>query len=142
VELSRVCIVQIGSYCQPMNTITSFFKYIRYYWFVNCMEREIYNRIFPHLENERDYGYPFDSDEELSKFCQDSEIVAMPFIQDIERDIVRMPMAYGEAFRYILHRELKACRNISRARMKMFRMLAHVYIEPETYDQRFVARRA
>ena len=106
------------------------------------MEREIYNRIFPHLENERDYGYPFESDEELHKLCQDHEIAAMPFVQDIERDLTRIPKAYGEAFRYILYRELKACRTMSRARMKMFKMLVHVYIPPEAYDSRFIARRA
>jgi hypothetical protein len=134
--------VQISSYCQPMNTITSFFAKIRNSWFVGHMEREIYNRIFPHLENERDYGYPFNSDEELHKLCQDSEIVATPFVQDIEWDIVRMPKAYGEAFRYILHREFKAGRNMSRARIKMFKMLARRRVYPETCDPRFVAKHA
>ncbi len=125
-----------------MNTITSFFNNIRYTIFVVCMEREIYNRIFPHLENERDYGYPFDSREELKKLCQDSKILALPFVQQIEQDIVRMPKAYGEALRYILHREIKARGTMSRARVKMFRMLAHLYIHPESCDPKFIARRA
>jgi hypothetical protein len=126
---------------QPMNTLTSFFNNIRYTWFVIRTEREIYNRIFPHLEQERDYGYPFDSDEEMRKLCQDGEIAALPFVQNIERDIVRMPKAYGEAFRYILYRELKARGTLPRARMKMFRMLARVYIHPEPCDPKFIACR-
>jgi hypothetical protein len=125
-----------------MNAIESFFKNVRYWFFFNSMEREIYNRIFPHLQNEGDYGYPFDSHDELLKFCEDSEIAAMPFVQDIERDIARMPKGYGQAFRYILYRELKARKDMPKARRKMFKMLARVYVQPETCDPRFVARRA
>ena len=125
-----------------MNALTSFFKNIRYTWFVIRMEREIYNRIFPHLENETGSWIPVRLDEELAKLCQDNEIAALPFVQNIERDIVQMPKAYGEAFRYILYRELKARRTMSRSRVKMFKMLARVYIHPEPCDPKFVASRA
>jgi hypothetical protein len=106
------------------------------------MEREIYNRIFPHLENEGDYGYPFNSREELRKLCHDSELESTPFVQEIETDIVRMPKAYGEAFRYILYRNLKTHGTMPSAYMRMFRMLARRRVHPKTCDPRFVARHA
>jgi len=134
--------VQIDSDCQPMNTIIMFFSKIRFAWFMNRIDAEIEHRIFPHLTNEGDYGYPFDSDEELRKFCRDCQLDSLPFVQEIERSIIRMPEAYSEAFRYILYRELKACREMSRARMKMFSMLAYRRIYPETCDPRYIARRA
>ena len=81
-----------------MNTIKLFFAKIRNAWFVSRLETEIYHRIFSHLNCEGDYGYPFDSDDELRKCCQDSSIAARPFVQEIERDITRMPKAYGEPF--------------------------------------------
>lgn len=134
--------VQMGSDRQPMNPIKSFFSKIRCKLFVWCLEREIFNRIFPHLEHEADYGYPFHSDEDLQKFCQDGAIAALPFVQQIECDIRRMPKAYGEAFRYILYRELKVRKEMPKARVKMFQMLARRRIHQETCDPQFVARRA
>ena len=107
-----------------------------------CVEREIYNRIFPHLENERDYGYPFTSDAELQEYSRDGEVCKLKFVQDIERDIIRMPKAYGEAFRYILHRDVKSHREMPASRIRMFAMLARRRVYPETCDPRLVARRA
>jgi hypothetical protein len=76
------------------------------------------------------------------KCCQDSAIAALPFVQEIERDITRMPKAYGEAFRFILYRELKACKEMPRDRVKMFKMLARQRVQPAACDPRFVARHA
>lgn len=134
--------VQIGSDCQPMNTITSFFTNIRHAVTVALIEREIYNRIAAHVNGEKNYGYPFDSLDELEAYCRDSGLEAVPFLQDIEKYIVRMPKAYGLAFRYILHRDLKTRGTMPEARIQIYKMLARRRIYPTTCDPRFVATRA
>ena len=122
--------------------IKSFFANIRRRLFERRVECEIYGAIFPHIEQERDCGYPFDSEEELLEQCCDVEITSLPFVRDIERDIKRMPRGYGQAFRYILYRDLKTNPNMPRARIKMYRMLARERVYPTVCDPRFVATRA
>jgi hypothetical protein len=122
-----------------MKSIRLFFVNIRREFFFWRIEHEICDRIFPHLEGEWDYGYPFNSDDELQKICEDSAITSLPFVQSIERDIVRMPKAYGEAFRYILYRDLTKCLAMPQKRMAMYQMVAKRNIYPETCDPRFVA---
>ena len=137
--------VQIGSDCQPkmkpMNPLQSFFANIRLKLFVWRIDREIYDRIFLHLEKERDCGYPFNSDEELQKLCANRKFQHLPFVRDIELDITRMPKAYGEAFRYILYRDLEGRSKMPSERMKMFQMLAKRRVKRKC-DPRFVAVRA
>jgi hypothetical protein len=137
--------VQIGSDRQPqmtlMKLIQLFFANIRRKFFVWRIDREIHDRIFPHLEKDRDYGYPFNSDEELQKFCADRKFLHLPFVRDIELDIARMPKAYGEAFRYILYRDLERRSNMPSERMKMYQVLAQRRVK-RTCDPRFVAVRA
>jgi len=125
-----------------MNAIKSFFNNVSYTLFNLLTDREIYNRIFPHLQHEADHGYPFDSHEEMLQLCEDKELAAMPFVQSIERDIARMPKGCGQALRYILYRELKANKTMSRERARMYRMYAHAYTFPETCDPRLVAKQA
>jgi hypothetical protein len=103
--------------------------------FATSVDREIYNRIFPHLEHEKHCGYSFGSDEEFAaqRKCDRSEFNRL--VRSIEYNADRMPKAYGEAFRYIAIRDLKA-------RAEMYEQLAHEQIQPETCDPHLVAKRA
>ena len=98
--------VQIGSYCQPMKPIKSFFAKLHYTLFVCFSEWEIYHRIFPHLLKKRKYKYPFDSDEELLKANIQASLDAERFIKTVGDRANKMYNAYGEAFKYIMYRDL------------------------------------
>ena len=82
----------------------SFFTRIRQKLFDKRLNREIFHRMFPHHRGERDYGYPFDSREEMN--VQTDELGIEALLDTIEGQIRRMPKAYGESFRHIMHREL------------------------------------
>lgn len=98
-------------------------------WRIN---REIHDRIFPHLEREADHGYSFATDEEMN--AQTEALDVQPLLDAIERHIRRMPKAYGEAFRHILHRELHE-------RFRRFEQLARRRVQPADIDPRLVASR-
>jgi hypothetical protein len=123
----------------PTMSLLSFLKEIRFTLLEVCIDREINARLFPHLQLEADHGYPFHSHEEMEALCKDAAIVSLPFVQEIEKDIRRMPEGYQKSFRYILHREL-ARGPMSPKRMRMYRMLARKNVYPEQCDPHFVAR--
>ncbi len=83
-------------------------------WRVN---REIFHRVFPHLNRVSNHNYPFSSDEELERLALFSELDAKLHLELIERRAEKMPKAYGDAFRYIAYRDLNA-------RMKMYLEIA------------------
>jgi hypothetical protein len=101
-------------------------------WRVN---REIYCKIFPHLNGRGNHGYPFNSEEEYEKACLYAELNAKLHFELIEKRAARLPEAYGKAFRYIAYRDLDE-------RMKKFLEIADKRIQPKTCDPRFVARHA
>jgi hypothetical protein len=74
--------------------------------FVWIVEWEIYHLMFPHLEHEKDCGYPFRNDEEFHKRCVHAKLDAKLHLELIERQAQDMPKAYGEVFRYIAYRDL------------------------------------
>jgi hypothetical protein len=119
--------------------IKSFLEEIRFALFEVRIDREIYNHLFPHLQLEADHGYPFHSHEEMEALCKDPAIVSLPFVQEIEKDICRMPEGCQKCFRYILHREL-AKGPMKSKRMRWYRMVARKNVEPEHSDSRFAAR--
>ena len=130
--MEPVCMVQVGSYRQPMNTIKLFLARIGQKlsdWRVN---REIFHRIFPHLNRRASHNYPFSSKEELEKLALFSELDANLHLELIERHAAKMPKAYGDAFRYIAYRDLNA-------RMKMYLEIAEHRVQPEICYMRFVA---
>lgn len=127
--------VQIGSYCQPMKPIQLFFAKIRQQFFNWRVNREIFHRMFPHLNQEPDHGYPFHSDEELEKLALYGELDAKLHLELIERLAERMPKAYGVAFRYVAYRDLSE-------RMKAYLEIAGERVQPKICDPRFVASRA
>lgn len=131
--------VHMVSDCQSM--ILSFLEEIRFALFEVRIDREIYNRLFSHLQAEADYGYPFHSHAEMEALCKNPSITSLPFVREIEKDIQKMPEGYRYCFRYILHREL-AKGPIEPKRMRMYRMVARKNVYPKQCDPRFIARAA
>jgi hypothetical protein len=81
-----------------------FFAKLRFKLFVWRIDSEIYNRLFAHLEGERDCGYPFATDEQMDAQTKARDIRA--FLDLIDQQTKEMPKAYGEAFRYLMQRDL------------------------------------
>jgi hypothetical protein len=115
--------------------IGKFFAKIRQTLFTARIEREIYHKIFPHLNQHADHGYPFGSKDEMVRLHIRSGLDAQMKFDMIERTAAKMPKAYGDAFRYIAYRDLNE-------RMKMYLEIAAERVQPETCDPRFVARHA
>src|SRR5882724_3958874 len=104
--------VQMGSDCQShstmelMKTTSSFFAKIRQKLFNWRLEWEIYNQIFSHLNREKQHDYPFESREELLEVVIRGNHRITHEIAAIEQQAGRMGKAYGEAFRYVMYRDL------------------------------------
>ena len=99
-------------------------------WSIN---REIFMRIFPHLQNESVQGYPFDSHAEIEE--QTDELNAQRLLDEIEDHVRNMPKGYARAFRYILHRDLHE-------RLCRYEKVARRRIQPKTCDPRYIATHA
>ena len=99
------------------------------------VNQEIFHQIFPHLKQQANHGYPFDSEEEYEKQCLYAELNIKLHFELIEKRAARLPDAYGKAFRYIAYRDLNEL-------MKMYLEIANERIRSETCDPRFVARTA
>jgi hypothetical protein len=112
-----------------------FIANIRRRLFNRRVNREIFDKIFPHLNGKANYGYPFGSDDELVRLHIHSGLDAQMKFDMIERTAAKMPKAYRDAFRYIAYRDLNE-------RMKMYLEIATGRIQPETCDPRFVATHA
>ena len=112
-----------------------FIAEIRRKTFNRRINREIFQKIFPHLRKDADHGYPFDSDDEMVKLHIQSGLNAQMKFDMIEKTAARLPKAYGDAFRYVAYRDLEE-------RIKMYLEIAAERIQPETCDPRFVARHA
>jgi len=91
------------------NVAEPFFRRIRKRFFRRQLNDEIFGRIFPHLRRERDFSYPFRSDEEMNVQTEANNVQAL--LISIEREILNMPKSYGESFRFIMHRDL--CERLS-----------------------------
>src|SRR3954462_12462002 len=95
--------------------------------------REIFDRIMPHLQKEKDHAYPFSTHDEMIQLTRELDPSAM--LSEIEGMITRMPRGYGRAFRYLLRRDL--CRSL-----EGYKSVAEQRMNPESYDPRSVAIRA
>lgn len=115
-----------------MKSIRTFFASIRQKLFEARMEREIYFRIFPHMNQEADHGYPFGSKDEMVRAHIHGRLQTRLDVDLIQQAAARMPQAYGDAFRYIVYRDLNQ-------RMEMYMKLAEKRLQPETCDPRDVA---
>ena len=118
-----------------MKPIKLFFAKIRRMYFNWRINREIFNRISPHLRNEGNYGYPFRSRDELVAAHIRGGLDAHVKFNMIEWTAAKMPRFQGDAFRYIAYRDLNE-------RMKMYLEIATECVQPETCDPQFVATSA
>ena len=105
--------VQVGSHCQSQKSnelmitkIRSFIAYLRLCLFTIRVEREIYHRIAPQIHGHKDHGYPFGSRAELLKAALQENRDIKSCLEIIERQADHMGKAYGEAFRYVMYRDL------------------------------------
>lgn len=113
--------------------IKAFFARRRTRSFERNINREIFSNLFPHLQQESDEGYPFISDAEMVEQIQELDLQSL--LTAIERQIEKLPTAYGQCFRYLMHKDLHE-------RLQMYARLAKRETPPATIDPRFVARRA
>ena len=101
--------------------------------FERRVEHEIFERIFAHHRGEKDFGYDFRDRNEMQEHT--AQFAVQEQLETIEQHIWNMPAAYGEAFRYILHRDL-------RKQLMKFEALAQRRVQSKEIDPRFVAARA
>lgn len=112
---------------------SSFVARLRRRFFNWRLNREIFERMFPHLEREKNHGYPFASDEAMNDETQALDVQAL--LETVECRIRKLPKAYGECFRHIMHREIHE-------RLRMYEEVAIRRTKPAHIDPRCVARRA
>jgi hypothetical protein len=86
---------------QRLNSLVSKLRHKTFEWII---EKEIFERLFPHLEREKNYGYPFMTDQEMATATSDLNVESL--FRKLERKTHRMPKAYGEAFRHIMYRDI------------------------------------
>jgi len=98
------------------------------------ISREIYQKIFPHLNGHANHGYPFDSDEKMVRLHIRNNLQAGLNLRSIGEVAAKMPKAEGDAFRYIVYRDLNECmeRYLEFARERAY--------NPTPDDYRFAAK--
>ena len=84
-----------------------FFAAIRRMLFTRRINREIYHKIFPHLNGQADHGYPFSSDDELHAERLRSYLNFRKMLSALDAAVLKMPAAEGNAFLYLAHRDLE-----------------------------------
>ena len=115
------------------NTSSSFLARMRRKFFNWRLNREIFDNIFPHVTRESNEGYPFGDRPDMNAH---TEAMDVPNLLDgIERQIEKLPKAYGECFRYAMHRDLYE-------RLSLYAEVAKRRTQPAHIDPRFVARHA
>ena len=98
------------------------------------INREIYHKIFQHLNGWGTHGYPFNSDDEIVKMNMEAFLTTGSMVRLIERAASKMPKSEGEAFRHIAYRDLQK-------RMWMYVHFAEERMQPDGCDPCFVATR-
>lgn len=99
------------------------------------LEREIYRQIAPHIHQERDLGYAFRDPQGLWQAAHHGNLDAVLQVERVEREADRMGKAYGDAFRYLMYRDLNH-------RLARYRRLMQRRFQTQTCDPRVVATRA
>lgn len=117
------------------SSLQSFVAKLRHRKFCERVEREILMDIFTQIQGEADRGYPFNNAEELRDHNARIGGDAKKHFAMLEDQFAQLPEAYGQAFRYIVYRDLDA-------RMQQYLELARRRVQPETCDPRFVATAA
>ena len=90
-----------------MNAINSFFAKISQKLFSQHIHQEIEESILPQLAGNKNCGYPFgDSEKKLEESATIGRLEAQFYLDNIERDAKALPDTYGDAFRYLMYRDL------------------------------------
>ena len=118
-----------------MKVMRKFFARIGRKLFGLRVGKEIYQRIFPHLNREAEHGYPFGSNDEMANSANQKRLAVESMLRLIEQTASKMPKAEGDAFRYIAYRDLHE-------RMWPYLEFASHRVQPATCDPRYVATRA
>lgn len=87
------------------NCSLSFLARIRQQLFRHRLDFEIFHRIFPHLQKEATAGYSFQTNEEITAATEEIDLHAL--IDQVERQAQSLPVGYGRALRYVMHRDLQ-----------------------------------
>lgn len=91
-----------------MSIITKFLEGIRKSRFAKYIEREIYFKIFPHLNGRADFGYPFSSNNELYKARLQGSSSLRKMLCDLDSAALdTMGEAECNAFLYAAHRDVE-----------------------------------
>src|SRR5689334_17453264 len=106
----------------PVRFFTSFISGFRRTMFTRTVDHEIFERIFPHLEHEKCFGYDFRTDEQLEALIESMDIRDQ--LLKLELQIHRMPKAYGKALRYVLFRDLHK-------RLCLYEEVARQHVRPD-----------
>ena len=88
-----------------MNRTGSFFTWIRQKLLAWCIHQEIKHCIFQQLAGNKDCGYPFSCYEELEQRALFGELDSQLHLKLLQK-AERMGKNYGQAFRYIMYRDL------------------------------------
>ena len=99
------------------------------------IDREINSRIAPHIHQEANHGYPFDSPHGLCKQAMRDHLTIELAIRKIEDDAEKMGKASGHAFRHIVYRDLLE-------RLDLYQSHLDRRIQPNAIDRKLVARHA
>lgn len=91
-----------------MNTVTKILAYFRMLFFNSLIQWEIFQRIFPHMCKEKDWGYRFHSEEELLEKIRQDRLEVLSCLEAIDNQAEHMGKAYGQAFRHIMYRDLSS----------------------------------
>jgi hypothetical protein len=116
----------------PTNPRSSFITRMRRKFLDWRINHEIHERLFPHHRGDRNFGYPFRSRRQMNEQTEALDVQVL--LDSIEQHIRRMPKAYGESFRHILHRDLHE-------QFRLYEQLARQGVQPEELDPRLVAVR-
>jgi hypothetical protein len=101
-----------------------FITNIRRKLFGERVNREIFGKIFPHLNGHAYHGYPFLTHDEMVREHIAGNLAAHATLRLIEQAAGKMPKAQGDAFRYIAYRDLNE-------RMEMYLQIAKEAEYPE-----------
>lgn len=77
--------------------------------------------------------YPFGNRKQMQEHTAALNVPEL--LETVEQHIRHMPAAYGESFRYLLHRDLQQ-------RLSEFEALARRRVQPKEIDPRYIATRA
>lgn len=89
-----------------MKFIKKFIANIRRKQLAARTEHEIYHKIFAHLNQRGDHGYPFSDDTGLLEALVDKSVRLRHGLLQFDEAVRKMPEAEGRALEYIAMREL------------------------------------